>query len=258
MRSDSMTPALAAAAFLHLGVFMLAYVLAPREPMALGGAVPVNLVADAPTTASMPTREAPDPQTPRSDTPVDRGNPEPSADTAAPAPVKNPVLLPKPPPRPSPSLARRLPTAPKTGFSLDALAATVARQAAAEQARAGHAPPGPSRARTAAESRPDSGQGISQSDMQGLQQLLERLWNPNCSIEAADAVVVPVKFSVGADGQLVGRATSASQGASTGAVEAVAARRALDAVSRAEPYGAAFRGKSFTVIFDARKACANQ
>jgi hypothetical protein len=45
-------------------------------------------------------------------------------------------------------------------------------------------------------------------------QLLERLWNPNCSIEAADAVVVQVKFSVGADGQLVGRASSSNEGAS--------------------------------------------
>ena len=226
--------------------------------MALGGAVPVNLVADAPTTDSSPSIEAPDRQTPKSDKPADRGNPEPAADTRAPAPVKDPVSLPKSSPRPTPSLAPGRLTPPSTAFSLDALAASVARQAAADRARAGHAPPGPSRARTAAESRPDAGQGIAQTDMQGLQQLLERLWNPSCSIEAADAVVVPVKFAVGADGQLVGRASSVAQGASNGAIEAVAARRAVDAVSRAEPYGPEFRGKSFTVIFDARKACANQ
>ena len=46
-------------------------------------------------------------------------------------------------------------------------------------------------------------------------------------------------------------------GASANLVVSTAARRAIDAVHQAEPYGATYRGQTFTVIFDAKKACAN-
>ncbi|MDQ2861565.1 MAG: energy transducer TonB, partial [Pseudomonadota bacterium] len=112
---------------------------------------------------------------------------------------------------------------------------------------------GPARAETAPQARVDAGQGVSQSDLQGLQQLLERLWNPNCGVEGGSGVVVPVKFAVGEDGQVVGRVTD--RGASSDPVVFAAARRAIDAVHQAEPYAAPYRGKSFTVNFDAKKAC---
>jgi hypothetical protein len=39
---------------------------------------------------------------------------------------------------------------------------------------------------------------------------------------------------------------------------ATAARRARDAIRQAEPFAAPFRGQTFPVNFDARKACAQR
>ncbi|MGI9170698.1 MAG: energy transducer TonB, partial [Caulobacteraceae bacterium] len=125
-----------------------------------------------------------------------------------------------------------------------------------QPARPAAAPRGPARAETAPAPRVDAGQGVSQSDLQGLQQLLERLWNPNCGVEGGGSVIVPVKFQVGDDGAVVGRVTD--RAASSDPVVFAAARRAIDAVHQAEPYAAAYRGKSFTVNFDAKKACAER
>ena len=86
--------------------------------------------------------------------------------------------------------------------------------------------------------------------------MLERLWNPNCSVAGADSVIVPVKFSVGDDGRVIGRVAEGGRDSSPDPVVFAAARRAIDAVHQAAPYAEAYRGKSFTVNFDAGKACA--
>ncbi|MEO8812250.1 MAG: energy transducer TonB, partial [Caulobacteraceae bacterium] len=99
---------------------------------------------------------------------------------------------------------------------------------------------------------------VSQSDAQGLQQLLERLWNVNCAAEGGDTVVVPVSFAVGEDGRVVGRITGGGEESSSDPVVFAAARRAIDAVHQAAPYGEPYRGKRFKVIFDARKACSQR
>ncbi len=256
---DNRRPAMAAAFVLHIGVFVMLTLLAPSPPLALGGAVPINIVSDAPTTVSAPALQAPREQAPATATPADRGNPIPATAVAPPQPPRVAVT---PPAKstPSPQTARTAPHAPqqRPAFSLDALAASVAQATAAEHARAGRAPAGAPRPRTAREVRVDAGQGVSQSDMQGLQQLLERLWNPTCSVDGAGAVVVPVRFSVGDDGRLTTRAVATGSGVSANPVVFAAARRAIDAVHQAEPYAAAYRGKSFTVIFDAQKACAER
>jgi hypothetical protein len=104
----------------------------------------------------------------------------------------------------------------------------------------------------------DAGQGVSQSDIAGLSQLLERLWNPDCVVAGPDAVIVPVKFTVGFDGRLSGRVNAGGREASPNPVIATATRRAIDAIHQAEPYGATYRGQTFTVNFDAKTACANR
>jgi hypothetical protein len=156
-------------------------------------------------------------------------------------------------PRPSPARTR---PAPETdNFSLEALAADVSRARRAAPPRPAFAARGPTRAETAPQARVDAGQGVSQSDIAGLSQLLNRLWNKSCNLD--DTVIVPVKFTVGLDGRLEQPPSAEGREKSPDPSVAVAARRAIDAVGQAEPFGPAYRGKAFTVIFDAKKACAN-
>jgi hypothetical protein len=140
-------------------------------------------------------------------------------------------------------------------FSLDSLAADISQARRAAQPHPAFAARGPTRAETAPQTRVDAGQGVSQSDVAGLSQLLNRLWNKSCNLD--DTVVVPVTFTVGFDGRLIGPASAGGRERSANPAVSVAARRAIDAVGQAEPYGLAYRGKAFKVIFDAQKACAN-
>jgi hypothetical protein len=161
----------------------------------------------------------------------------------------------QPPPRQQ-AVASAKP-APDT-FSLDALAADIAKSRHASPPRPASGARGPTRAETAPEARVDAGQGVSQSDIAGLSQLLERLWNPNCDTAGGEAVVIPVKYTVSFDGHVIGRIVLGGRGASSDPVVETAARRAIDAIHQAEPYADTFRGQTFTVIFDAKKACASR
>jgi len=71
-------------------------------------------------------------------------------------------------------------------------------------------------------------------------------------------VVIPVRFTVGFDGHVIGRIVVGEHAAAADPIVATAARRAIDAVRQAEPYAATYRGQPFTVIFDAKKACASR
>ena len=112
------------------------------------------------------------------------------------------------------------------------------------------------RAETAPEERIQAGAGVSQSDIAGLSQLLERLWNPDCTTD--EKVVIPVRFTVGFDGRVQGRVNAGGAEASADPVVFAAARRAVDAVHQAAPYAETYRGLSITVRFDAKKACAQR
>jgi hypothetical protein len=252
---------LAAAIAAHLAVFAL-ITLTVKAPMmdAMGSAVPVNLVASAPFTDSRAATAAPQTQAAAVESPVPAAPPP--RPVAAPAPVPTPAAAAI---VPAPAKASQHPATPSAAakpatpsFSLDALKASIAKTARASSRRPAFAPRGPARAETAPQARVDAGQGVSQSDLQGLQGLLERLWNTNCAVEGADAVTVPVKFTIDDAGRVTGRATGGGEERSPDPVVFAAARRAIDAVHEAEPYAAAYRGKSFTVIFDAKKACARQ
>ena len=100
--------------------------------------------------------------------------------------------------------------------------------------------------------RVDAGAGVSQSDIAGLAQLLQRLWNPDCAIGARP--VIPVRFTVGFDGHLQGPVDAGGRDIRAD----VDARRAVDAVHQAAPYAETYRGLSITVRFDANKACAQR
>jgi hypothetical protein len=66
--------------------------------------------------------------------------------------------------------------------------------------------------------------------------------------------VITVKFLVGRDGHLQGPIDTGGLDIRTD----VDVRRAVEAVRRAEPYAAAYRGLKLTVQFKARKTCAER
>jgi outer membrane biosynthesis protein TonB len=288
-RRESLAPAFLAAAALHLAIFLIA-LYGPRPPLGpLGTAVPITLVAHGPTTDSRPAEAAPVTQAAQTETPVPEAKaptppaappprpappqpktppvkavkpaPEPKP-TPTPKPVKAIKPAPEPKPTPTPAKAQPRPATPARPapdtFSLDALAADVARSRHASPPRPASGARGPARPETAPEARVDAGQGVSQSDIAGLSQLLERLWNPNCNVAGGDSVVIPVKYTVSFDGHVIGRIAVGGHGGASDAIAATAARRAVDAIHQAEPYAETFRGQTFTVIFDAKKACANR
>lgn len=254
---DNLAPAVTVALVLHLGVYA-AIVLLDRRPMvlAMGSAVPIEIVSRGPTTAPPNAEIAPENQQASAEAPaplapmpvLPAAKPTPSSDKTETVPP--PIAKPVPDPRRSPHTTR--------SFSLDALAASIAQTTRANSARpAAAAVHGPNRAQTALQSSPDAAPGVAQSDMVGLQQLLERLWNPNCAVEGAGAVIIPVKFLVGPSGRVIGR-VSAGEVSSSDPVTSAAARRAIDAVHEAEPFADAYRNNSFTVNFDGRKACSER
>jgi protein TonB len=278
---DDLKPALAAALALHVGLLVV-LLWRPVTPPAIGAAVPITLVAHAPTTDSRPAVQAPVEQTAQTETPVPQAKaPEPPPPPPPPEPrpprpkaVDRPVPQPRPAPTPSPVKRRPTPRseakpappeptpktkakpAPQTDtFSLDSLQQDVAKSLPKSKPHASFAARGPTRVETATIARVAAGSGVSQSDIAGMAQLLTRLWNVNCA--ADETVVVPVRFNVGDDGRIVGRVDAKNlEHAADGSVSS-AAQRAIDAVHKAAPYGPAFRNNSFTVNFDARKACSN-
>jgi periplasmic protein TonB len=280
-RRDSLAPALLAAAALHLGLFAALTLFHPTLPLPLGSAVPINIVSQAPTTDSRQADQAPETQTAQADQPVPQAKapvppppppPQPQQRVTPPKPLKT-VTLPQPALKPAPTPAKPTPvpavkpqpaptkpsrTPTKDTFDLNAIAAVVAHAARTAPQRPAYAARGPTRTETAPVARVDAGEGVSQSDLQGLQQLLERLWNPDCVTEGGGAVVVPIHFTVGDDGRVTGRVTDAAHDTPADTVAYAAARRAIDAVHEAEPYADAYRGKTFTVNFDAHKACAGR
>jgi hypothetical protein len=143
-------------------------------------------------------------------------------------------------------------------FDFDRMQQIIANAKRNEGPQASSAKRGPARPETAPQARPDAGQGVSQSDLAGLQQLLERLWNPNCDVVGGSAVKLKVHFLVGLDGNVLGRPTAGGQENSSDTVVAAAARRALDAIHRAAPYSEPYYGQSITVNFDAKEACAKR
>ena len=261
-RRDSLTPAFLAAVALHIALFAAVIFFRGSMPIPAGDVVPINIVSSAPVTNSRPAQVAPQTQAAQVETPVPQEKapvpplapPTPAPPEPAPAPVKAEKAEPAPT-QPAPT-AKPTPAKPAKPDFLDALQASIARANSKTPPRPAFAARGPARAETAPVARVDAGQGVSQSDMQGLQQLLERLWNPNCSVEGGEAVIVPVKFTVGDDGRVVGRVTD--RASSGDPVAYAAARRAIDAVHQAEPYAEPYRNNTFTVIFDAQKACAGR
>ena len=269
---------LGAALVLHLALFAAFMLAVKPNVIPTGAAVPITLVSHAPSepakaepapapeaaTTPEPTPQAPPPEPtppPKTAPAPPRPLPPRPAQKPTPTPKPTPKLSPRPEPKPdeTPKPVKPAPAAKaqaKTALDLDALQLSLARAPHAAAPRPSFAERGPTRAQAAPQTT--AAPGISREEQAGLSQLLNRLWNPNCSVEGGDAVLVSVSFTVGYDGRLTGRVNAGGHESSPDPVVATAARRAIDAVHAAEPYQATYRGAQFRINFDAKKACANR
>ncbi|MGH7023112.1 MAG: energy transducer TonB [Caulobacteraceae bacterium] len=249
-----MAPALLAALALHVALLVALLGFSRPLPLPMGTSVPINIVANGPTTDSRPAQQAPVAQDAQVATPV------PEAKPPEPAPPPQPQSAAKPTPRPAKPVKDSFDLAAiqadvgarRPSLNLAALQADVSK--AAKTSKPAFARRGPTRAETALQARVDAGTGVSQSDIAGLSQLLQRLWNPDCTVDNRE--VIPVKFTVSFDGHIQGPVDAAGLDKSSDPVVFAAARRAIDAVHQAAPYAQTYRGLTFTVRFDAKKACA--
>jgi periplasmic protein TonB len=256
---DSRLPALVVAVALHAALF-LAVVLTPtKAPPPIGSSVPINIVSSAPFTDTRQALQAPQTQAAAAPTPTPAAKPQPPAPVEAPPAFTQTVpqrVKAQKPPTPQPAQHASTPASAAVDFNrMQQIIDNAQRNAGA---KASNAQRGPARVETAPQARPDAGQGVSQSDLLGLQQLLERLWNPNCDVAGGSAVKVRVKFIVSLSGNLLGAPDAGGLEHSGDPVVAAAVRRALDAVHQAAPYSQPYYGQSIVVNFDAKEACAKR
>ncbi len=264
-------PSLAASVALHVLVVAVIIVLGRPVLKMAGVSVPINIVATGPVTDSRAAEQAPrtqaaateqpvaqappTPPTPAAPTPAPP-QPTPSRAVAKPLPVKPSPARDVAQPTPAPTRpAKAQPTpAAQPAFDLNRLQDSINHSvASAKAAKASSAPRGPTRAETAPQARPAVGQGISTSDIEGLGQLLNRLWNPNCGTNPID---LDVRIVVDQNGHV--QADAGGQDHSPDSAIAASAIRAKSAVHKVEPYDPKYRGQSFMIKFDASKACANR
>lgn len=246
----------------------------------VGSVVPVTIVSRAPATDVREAEQAPLEQAAQADEPVPdaplQSTPPAPEPKPAPPPPKPPapapkVLPPEPAPKPAPKVvptakpvpapaaAKPAPPAkPEKSLDLDALSASVSKLAKPATPKPSSAAKGPARAETAPQPRPALGAGVAAAAISGLQDELQRRWNPNCEVEGGRDVQVRVIFTIGAGGQVVGDVTPQIKSAQT-AVSKIAAERAASAVYAAAPYRnlpREFYGEKIAVNFNAREACS--
>ena len=272
-RGVNFAPALVAALVLHLAVLVGGLVVWPhKDPPILPTGVTTVTVVDAPAADLRPAVAAEEIALAAAEAPVPEAALEPPSPVASPEPP-----APAPPPQPAaakPSLTRPSPSAkpapakppPKAaakptspGLDLEALTTSLAKSARAGGARSS-APKGANRAETALAAR--QGKGAADAALSDASALvgerLNRMWNPNCSVEGAGAVIVRVQFNLTEEGELDGPPQLLDHGSS--AVWQAAADRAVRAVAQAAPYKelpkASYKQwKSFRARFNGEQAC---
>jgi protein TonB len=292
---NSRLPSLLSSAALHLAVFLAAFITWPMwaRPITFSEAVPITIVAQAPSADVRPAEKAETVQTAAAPEPEPSPEPEPPA--LQPAPEPRPAPPPKPAPQPKPQPVPRPrppePAPPKPAptpkptpqpkakpetLNLDQLAASAksARPAARSQslnldALAGGAPKtrsnaarGPARPETDLLARLAVGRAnaLSGDAMSALQAKLNRLWNPNCGAESGTNVQIKINIKLATDGSLLQNPTLLSKTSSGASADVVAesARRALAAVRAGAPYTELPKDgpHDLNINFNAKRACA--
>jgi outer membrane biosynthesis protein TonB len=227
------SPALAASILAHVGLVAAALFVFPHtsRPFKLGESVPVTIVASGPPEELAPAVQAPEPA------PASTPEPQPQA-PAQPAPLSPAPPTPAPAKaQPKPNLTPT-PAKPSDANFLDTLAASISSASRpTTQASAGQR--GPARPRTAETAQQGKGQDehVSASELGELKAKLIKLWNPNCQVEGARQVNVPIRIRLTPDGRLAAPPQDVDNLRSSGnPVVAAAAERAISAVGRGAPY----------------------
>ena len=270
-QQSEFSAAMVASALLHAGVIVSALIAWPwSRPLPVGGAVPINIVATAPSSNLAPAIEAPEETPAQTEDPVPDASPTPAAPAPAPTPKPAPQPAPKPVPTPAPAPKPAPAPTPKpkppaakpapksSGLDLDALAASVAKSAKSSGAQRSSAAKGESRPATAREARPDLGSGQAAAAVAGMTDELQRRWNPNCEVEGGRDVRIRVTFTLSSSGQVLGQPDAGGKERSANPVEKAAAERAIRAVFAAAPFRdlpRQFYGDRIAVNFNAREAC---
>lgn len=269
----NLSPAAAGSLLLHLGVVAAMMISWPwARDLKVGNVVPVNIVANAPSTDLRPAVEAPQEQSaqteaPVPDAPIQETAPEPEPVPTPTPPKPSPAAKPTPP-QPAPKPAAKTPAPQKPApaqkaakpseLDFDALLASVSKSAKSSGGRQSSAAKGPSRPETARQARPDLGKGMAASALAGLADELQRRWNPNCDVEGGRDVQVRTTFTLGISGQVIGDVRSEVRGPATPVAQA-AAERATRAVYAAAPFTnlpSELYGQRIGVNFNARQACS--
>jgi outer membrane biosynthesis protein TonB len=274
---SSLSPAMLASGALHALALAAALIAWPHRsrPIELGSAVPVNIVAQGPVANIRPAEQGPEDVEAMTEEPVPEAPPQPAAPAPTPAPTP-PAPLPKPAPPPKPAPAptptpapapKAAPTPPKPAakpapsFDLDALAATVAKRAAAQGGPRSSARQGPARQETAVQARQAVGASNAMigSALGVLAAELQRRWNPNCEVEGGSDVNIRVGFRLIQGGRIVGDVESSGAMSNDPVIKA-ASDRAVRAVRQAAPFESLppeLFGQKIVVNFNAKQACAN-
>jgi outer membrane biosynthesis protein TonB len=260
--STNLSPAILASGLLHGLALAAALIAWPHKDrlIDLGSAVPVNIVTQGPVANIRPAEQGIEDVEAQTEDPVPEAPPTPAAPTPAPAPTP-PAPTPKAaavPPKPT-SAPTKPAAKPAPAFDLDALAATVAKRAAAGGARS-NAARGPARQETAVQARPAVGASNAMigSALGVLAAELQRRWNPNCEVEGGSSVDIKVGFRLIQGGRIAGDVESSGATATDPVVKA-ASDRAVRAVRQAAPFESLPQelfGQKIVVNFNAKQACA--
>ena len=274
-------PAVAAAAALHVGVFLAAILLSQwlNRPEPITQVTAVTLMTSADVAAAREAMQADQAQEAAAPEPTPQAPETPPAPEPAPTPTPAPPLPrpapPKPNPTPTPApkaaqaegataaaKATAKPAKPAPSMDFDALAKSLEASAKASGSKTSSAQKGPARPRTAVKASASNGNtdAVSAGALASLGAELQRLWSLDCDNAGRSDAAIQVAFRLGSSGNLIGDPVSSQQGASDAIVKA-ASDRAVRAVYAAQPMTnlpAGLYGPRIVVNFNAKQACGQR
>jgi protein TonB len=255
-RRVEVSPAALGSLGLHVAVAAAFMISWGQRDLKVGSVVPVTIVSSAPDADTRPAEQGPETLEAATETPVAEAPPEPAPPPQPVPPPPSPKAAPKPAEKAPPAKTPAKPA--EKSLDLDALSASLTRPARNTPQRPSAAPKGQARAETAPTARQTTGTGLAAGlAVQGLQEDLQRRWNPNCEVMGGREVLVRVVFRLGVGGQVVGDVKSEIKSVQT-PVSQAGAERAVRAVYAAAPFRGLpreFYGDSIAVNFNAREAC---
>ena len=272
-------PAVAAAAALHVGVFLLAILLSQwlNKPEPITQVTAVTLMTSADVAAAREAMQADQPQEAAAPEPTPQAPETPPAPEPAPTPTPAPPIPTPAPPKPTPTPAPKAahaegataaakatakPAKPAPAMDFDALAKSLEASAKASGSKTSSAQKGPPRPRTAVKASTSNGNtdAVSAGALASLGAELQRLWSLDCDVAGRSDVTIQVAFRLGSSGNLIGDPVSSQQGASDAIIKA-ASDRAVRAVYAAQPMTnlpAGLYGPRIVVNFNAKQACGQR